>query len=99
MVDWCLAKVKLHDRLFSATALLILRMSALPRLDYLTRAFLRVYLMLQWSLMLWSFNLLFASSNYRLLYWMRQSLLRLPIRMGGCGIRSLLSVAPAAYFG
>ena len=28
-----------------------------------------------------------------------QSLLRLPIRMGGCGVRSLLSVAPAAYFG
>ena len=46
MVDWCLAQVKSHDRLFHAiihpslpsqTALLILRMSALSTLDYLTR--------------------------------------------------------------
>jgi hypothetical protein len=110
MVDWCLAQVKLHDRLFSAiihpslpsqSALLILRMSALPRLDYLTRVLPPSVL----NAAMVSFDAMVLQSVIRKLQLPSplsdeaQSLLRLPIRMGGCGIRSLLSVAPAAYFG
>ena len=51
ILEWTLTEVKSHSRLFDAiahpslpsqTALLILRLSALPRVDYLTRSFLRV---------------------------------------------------------
>ena len=110
ILEWTLTEVKSHSRLFDAiahpsipsqTALLILRLSALPRVDYLTRVLPPS--VIEPALML--FDTMVCHSVIRKLHLPSplsdeaHSILRLPIRLGGCGIRSLHSVASAAYFG
>ena len=91
ILEWTLTEVKSHSRLFDA----------LPRVDYLTRVLPPS--VIEPALML--FDTMVCHSVIRKLHLPSplsdeaHSILRLPIRLGGCGIRSLHSVASAAYFG
>src|SRR5690606_23795207 len=88
----------LHPSL-PAQAALLLRYSAIPRLHYVSCVIppniLRPSLQLFDSSVLTTIiNKLHLPSP---LPDVAQSILRLPIRLGGCGFRSLTSTAPAAY--
>ena len=81
--------------------MLILRLSDLPRVDYLTRVLPPS--LIEPALML--FDTMTCQSIIRKLHLPSplsdeaQSLLRLPLRLGGCGIRSLHGISSAAYYG
>ena len=94
ILDWTLSQVKSHDRLFEAilhpslpfqSALLMLRLSALPRVDYLTRVLPPSII----SPALVQFDSMVLDAVVRKLRLPSslsdeaQSTLRLPIRLGG----------------